>query len=705
MTTFWGLTFDPLIPAFWIGVLVALGLGQLLVSFVRLKKPGALRLGLYAFFALTLANPILHKDLREPLADVVVLAVDKSQSQDFGNRSENTQRMVQDLTEDLSLRANLEVRTIDVTDQQANALSRETEGGTHLVSAINAALADIPEKRLAAIIAITDGQATDAATTELSSAAAAPFHTLLTGSRQDKDRRLVLSEAPKFGIVGKETTATIRIDDIGHTSEVPPAFNMARVSVRLNGDTIGTTLLTVGEEHPIVFRLERRGESIVEIDVAPLDGELTDLNNKAAFSVNGIRDRLRVLLVSGEPHTGERTWRNLLNADPSVDLVHFTILRPPEKQDGTPANELSLIAFPTRELFAQKLGEFDLVIFDRFRRRGLLPVAYLANVARYVENGGALMTAAGPSFATPLSLYMTPLADVLPAAPDGRVLEEGYRPQITELGFRHPVTAKLPGANASTPQGQKEATWGRWFRAISANNLRGETLMVGPDNTPLLVVDRYGRGRVAQLLTDQGWLWSRGFEGGGPQAELLRRTAHWLMKEPELEEERLSAVTSGGEVKVTRHTLSETALPATIFYPSGRSKSLPFEKTQDGEWQATFTSDELGLHRIEDEALATLVAIGPLNPREFENVVTTEDKLKPLSNASDGALLWHEDVGTPTLYDAKPGRRMHTTSRLGLKRNNQFNVLDVKERPLIPPLAALILLGSILVLTWRREAN
>ena len=100
------------------------------------------------------------------------------------------------------------------------------------------------------------------------------------------------------------------------------------------------------------------------------------------MQINGVRDRLRVLLVSGEPHAGERTWRNLLKSDASVDLVHFTILRPPEKQDGVPVDELSLIAFPTRELFIEKIEDFDLIIFDRYRRRGILPSLYLENIAQ-----------------------------------------------------------------------------------------------------------------------------------------------------------------------------------------------------------------------------------------------------------------------------------------------------------------------------------
>src|SRR5690606_9624395 len=267
------------------------------------------------------------------------------------------------------------------------------------------------------------------------------------------------------------------------------------------------------------------------VETAP--DELTSRNNRAVLMVNGVRDRLRVLLVSGEPHAGERTWRNILKSDPSVDLVHFTILRPPEKQDGTPIRELSLISFPTRELFQTKLDEFDLIIFDRYRRRGVLPDVYLQNVAEYVEEGGAVLAASGPAFATPLSLYRTPLGRILPGRPTGEVLVEGFKPQLTDEGRRHPVTADLSGGQ------QEDPAWGRWFRLVGAEAERGSTVMQGPGGEPVLLLDRVGEGRVAQLLSDHAWLWTRGFEGGGPQAELLRRVAHWLMKEPDLEEEDL----------------------------------------------------------------------------------------------------------------------------------------------------------------------
>jgi hypothetical protein len=247
-----------------------------------------------------------------------------------------------------------------------------------------------------------------------------------------------------------------------------------------------------------------------------------------------------VLLVSGEPHAGERAWRNLLKSDAAVDLVHFTILRPPEKQDGTPISELSLIAFPTRELFVEKIDEFDLIIFDRYQNRGVLPVLYYDYIARYVEEGGALLVAAGPELAGAESIAETPLAPALPALPTGDVTLSGYYPRLSDDGRRHPVTRDLPGGGIEPPG------WGRWFRTVGVRDTTGDEVMRGADGQPLLVLNRYGEGRVAMLLSDHGWLWARGFEGGGPHVALYRRIAHWLMQEPSLEEEACAPRRSAG---------------------------------------------------------------------------------------------------------------------------------------------------------------
>ena len=334
-------------------------------------------------------------------------------------------------------------------------------------------------------------------------------------------------------------------------------------------------ILPIGEETELRIDISHGGANVVDIRLPPRPGELTTRNNRVIAAVTGVRDRLRVLLVSGEPHPGGRTWRDLLKSDPTVDLIHFTILRPPATQDGTPVSELSLIAFPTRELFLEKIDSFDLIVFDRYRWRGVLAAAYLANIARYVREGGAVLVASGPAFAGAQSLSRTPLREILPARPTLEVFEEPFLPRVSELGQRHPVTAGLEQAAGLGPDGPR---WGRWLRQIDIVPTSGHVVMTGIEARPLLILDRVGEGRVALIASDHAWLWSRGYEGGGPQADLLRRLAHWLMREPELEEEAVFAHVEGRRVLVERRTLA--AEPPGVVAPLRLSSRRGAEQEQ-----------------------------------------------------------------------------------------------------------------------------
>ena len=447
--------------------------------------------------------------------------------------------------------------------------------------------------------------------------------------------------------------------------------------------------------------IEHGGPNVIELEAEPGPKELTLENNRAVVVVNGVRDRLRVLLVSGEPHAGERVWRNILKSDPSVDLVHFTILRPPEKQDGTPIRELSLIAFPTAELFDRKLDEFDLIIFDRYNRLGVIPQAYLDNVARYVRNGGAFLEAAGPSFGTPLSLSRTPLGTILPTEPTGDVFEEGFKARVTDLGRRHPVTEDLPGEG---PPGG-EPSWGRWFRQVDARVHHGVTVMSGDHGDPLLVLDRVGKGRVAQLLSDQMWFWARGFEGGGPQAELLRRLAYWLMKEPDLEENDLRAMVEGDRLVVSRQSLEPDDRPVTVTAPDGSQRSLTLSPESGGRSTGSLPIDQMGLYRVSDGSRRAIAAAGPLNPIEFADVRTTADKLAPVVAATGGGIFWASTGEIPEIRRVSPGRGAAGANWMGFRANGDYIVTGFSEMPLLPGLAALLLIVGGLLAAWRREGS
>ena len=680
----------PLLPWPFVSVLATAALAAVALALWR-RAPGVWwRAAAAATLVTALANPSLIREQRAALDDVVLVVVDESPSQDIEPRPEQSQAALDYLLQGLEKLDNTEVRVL-----RAGGGLEVGEQGTRLFSALRQELSKVPRQRVGGVLVVSDGQVHDVPDSLEAFGFDAPVHLLLTGREQEGDRRITVIQAPRFGIVGRKLPLTLRVDDLAG----PGSGGLARIEIRQDGNPPRVLQVPTGVEAEIEFELTHRGPSILEIEVAPGAEELSLANNRTAVQVNGVRDRLRVLLVSGEPHAGERAWRNILKSDPAVDLVHFTILRPPEKQDGTPIRELSLIAFPTRELFEVKLDEFDLIIFDRYRRRGVLPTIYLDNIARYVENGGALLEAVGPTFATPLSLYRTPLGRVLPGEPSGKIFEQGYLPAVTELGWRHPVTADLPDAAAEAAE---KPQWGRWFRQIEADPTSGVVVMNGVQGRPLLILDRVGEGRVAQFLSDHMWLWSRGFEGGGPQAELLRRVAHWLMKEPDLEEEDLRASVAGGQLEVVRRSLAADQPEIEVTLPSGERRSLTLEPGRNGRSTGLMPVDQAGLYRVTDGRKTALAAAGPLNPVEFEDLRASAELLQPLIEATGGTVVRLASDRLPLLRKVKPGRDRQGRGWIGLQATGGYVVTGVMQVPLLPAAVVLLLaLGSALLAWWR----
>lgn len=714
-----GIAFAPHFPLWQLAAFGGVALAILAFSQYRRAHGAWARLFAFGVILVALANPLIVKETRQGLSNIVALVIDRSQSMEIGSRKADSEKALATLRDQLK-KMNVELREGEVR----TTADAGDNGGTALFSALNGALSDAPPDRVAGAIVITDGEVHDAPDPKTFHLGA-PFHVLLTGTPNERDRKLTVVRATRFNIVGKDAQITFRIEDFGGS----PA-STAQLSLRIDGQDQGKRNVPVGKDTTITVPVAHGGENVVELEAAPGPAEQTLQNNRAAVIINGVRDRLRVLLVSGEPHAGERVWRNLLKADPSVDLVHFTILRPPDKQDSTPINELALIQFPTRELFAEKLSSFDLIILDRYQNRDILPPAYFDNIARYVENGGALLLASGPEFADETSIYRTPLAAVLPAQPTGEVITQAYRPVITRAGFAHPVTRDLPfvndavqapppaaqgpnavpapGANPQPlPPGSEELpsqpNWGHWFRLIGAQRQSGNTVMSGPGDRPLLVLDRVQKGRVAQLLSDQIWLWARGYENGGPQAELLRRLAHWLMKEPDLEEERLTAEVAGGELRITRQTMAERAPNVTVTSPTGKSEVVSMSPSSPGRFLGHLKAEELGLYRMNDGTLNAVAAAGPLNPREVADMRATDAILRPYADATGGGVQWLSD-GLPELRGVDAGSSTRGSGWFGIERRGAYRVTSVDSEQLLPPWLALIIVLATLLFAWRRES-
>lgn len=689
----WSISFDPFVPLWALIGAVAI-LIVLTVLTGALKFRGwLLRSATMALVTLALANPAIEREDREPLSSVVAVVVDKSQSQRLADRESVTDRTATALQERLAALPGFEVRLLESRNSGSG-------DGTQLFQTLSNGLSDVPPDRVGGAVLITDGQVHDVPEQAATIGFDAPLHGLITGTPDERDRRLVLHKAPRFGLVGSEQVVSVRVLDRGRRTGGP---DRVRLSVRRDGTLISERQATVGTTIDIPVEIVHGGDNIFEFEAAPLEGELTELNNRAVVTIDGIRENLRVLLVSGSPHAGERTWRNLLKSDASVDLVHFTILRPPEKQDGTPINQLSLIAFPTRELFSVKIDEFDLIIFDRYVRRGVLPMLYFDNIARYVRDGGAVLLAGGPDYAEGGSLYRTPLAPILPARPTGAILEEPFHATLADLGERHPVTRGLPGSRQEPP------AWSRWFRAVETEIEAGQILMSGPSETPLLVLNREGEGRVALLLSDHVWLWARGYEGGGPHVPLLRRLGHWLMKEPDLEEEALHVSMRGPELLVERQTLADDVSEVTVTSPSGDDTAIPMTESAPGLWRGSMPTTETGLFSVTDGTLTGLVHAGPQNPREFTDVLSTTEILSALADATGGSARRLADVGgtvdMPRVVAMRSAADFSGNGWIGFKTSDASVLNGIDRYPLFLGLFGLALLLGALSATWYREGR
>ncbi|MDF1679197.1 hypothetical protein [Ponticaulis sp.] len=670
------LSFDPHLG--W-PVLIALGIVALIVWGLYLVRRG--RAWLTRALALTLiaaaiSNPLWVRENREALPSTVAIVVDQSSSMGVADRRAIANEVSAALQSQLAALENVNVQLVE---------TRPGAPETQLAAAMTSALADTPRDQIAGTILITDGQAHDIpeATEDLEEFG--PVHGLIIGSEDETDRRVEIVSAPSYGIVGDEAVMQILVtasDTITTT-----------VDVSVNGEPARRILVETGQPTEVPVTIDRRGPNTVTVEIAEAENELTAANNITAMTLTGIRDSLRVLLITGEPHRGGRAWRDLLKSDPMVDLVHFTILRPPHKQDATPTDELALIPFPTNELFEDKLREFDLIIFDRYRRRGVLHLRYLDNIARYVDQGGALIISAGEPFAGPASLHRTPLASVLPLSPTGVVETQRFVPQISGLGERHSITSTL-----------EQDALGPWYRYIGAREVTGDVLMTTEDGQPLLAVDRVGEGRVAELMSDQLWLWARGHEGGGPFAELVRRIVHWTMREPELEEERLTMRSEGEDIIANLTSLSSTPDSLNIIFPDGSESTYGWAENEYGVQEVRLPSEQLGLYRAAVGDLETIFLNGPAQPREFADLLSTTERILPLAEATNGVVTRLTDAGdTPELRMTSRGGG--DGNWIGVRDRQAYAVRDASSQPILPTWLVAGMLFGLLLLAWRREGR
>ena len=712
ISTVVGVTLTPGLPLWLLAALGVAGLIALAPAFLN-RTPGRWwRLLLLALLLGWLSGPKLVRQQWRARPDIALLVVDHSGSETIRDRMAQIDDARAAVSREAQAIPGLELRTITVPEMGSQ--------GTQLFSAINTALGDIPPDQLAGVVALSDGEIADI---PAKPGFTAPFHLLLPAKGEETDRRLRLIDAPRYGVIGSTVTLRYEVEDLGPAS----AGGQAIVSVMRDGVAVSSSTVPVGQVRSLTLAVKREGPSVIVLRASGLDGEASLINNQQIVTINGVRDRLRVLLISGQPDPGERAWRRLLKSDPAVDLVHFTILRPPDKDDLTPLDQLALIAFPERELFEQKIANFDLIILDRFQNQGILPPAYLGNIARYVRQGGALLLEAGPEFAGVGSIAHSDLGGILPAQPVasgqadqtdqtlmglpgafGQPVASGagittapFRPALTDMGLRHPVTADLPGVTGSaTPD------WGKWYRLIDTTDIHGQVLMTGAGDKPLLILDHVGEGRVGLLLSDQIWLWARDHDGGGPQAELLRRVAHWLMKEPALDENRLSASIADGRLLIDERQLQAGPPPrVTITGPDGQSETESLTTLGPGHAVLDRPASAPGLWTVSDGSRTAYAASDMADPPEWIDLRATATKAEGTIADTHGSARFMGAGGTPGLRLVEAGDTPGGADWIGLRRNHAHVTTGIALTPLLPGWAALPLLLLVLLAAWRREGR
>ncbi|MDE1152329.1 MAG: glutamine amidotransferase [Micavibrio sp.] len=686
---------SPYLPQIYYIILALLGAGAIVFAFTRRMRDFSWRGFFFLLLVFALLNPIILHELRDSLPDKLIVILDDSPSERVGGRDKVAEAALAHLTAELA-KTNVE----PVVLRSSADTSAGKGESTNLFGVLRNNLMSVPASQVAGTVMITDGEVHDVPKDLGVLKRMGPFHVILTGKKDEFDRKVTIVNAPKYGVLNENVTISVRIDEFGRTSETPTT-----VTVKQDGQTETVTSLQPGETRDFTFRVAHPGQNIIEFAIPVEGGELTASNNTAPVIVNGIRDRMRVLLVSGSPHMGERSWRNLLKSDPAVDLVHFTILRSPDSMDMTPQSQMSLIAFPVDELFQKKINDFDLIIFDRYQSYGMLmsPV-YFSSIAQYIRRGGAFLMALGTGEGAEqgFSFQNSGLQELIPVAPNVNdpIMKLPFRPQLTDLGMKHPITADLM-------RQLQQKMWGQWLSQASVSQLHGQELMTGIDKSPLLVIDKVGDGRVAVLASDNIWLWSKGVGQSGPYTDLLRNLAHWLMKEPELEDDFIKAEAKGNTITVAERDLTPDVKQVMMTKPSGEQSLVTLNVKEPGWIKAEVAADDNGIYGFDNGVKKAFAVVGSARNEEFADVHTTDEKLKPVVDASKGALIWYQENQGFKLRDVTPDAgSMGSDDWLGLKRNSAYTISNVESLSLMPnSLTLLVILAGALLMWWRESGR
>ena len=685
------LDFTPLISSSQIFALTLLCLA-FIVFFIIFRKKALLprAIALCVLIATLLSTSILSTTTHKKDGIVLVVA-DESYSNTIDGRDQQTQNALEQITQKIDKQSGVDYKIINAP----NAQDKFSE--TNLFKAIDKELSNIPPKQRSGVIIISDGNIHDIP--DLSATQTrdkyGPIHHVITGKASEKDRRLEIKKSPLYGLKGSEA----QIDFVIHDTVTPPNTPV-QVSITTPNGEKRIISARIGKKESVYIPIEHAGVNPVELNVEALKGEISLANNRRAVLIQGVRDKLNVLLVSGAPHEGGRYWRSLLTSDAAIELIHFTILRDIDSRDNTPRNEMALIPFPHQQLFHKQLDNFDLIIFDRYRNQGILQDKTYKNIADYVRAGGALLVASGPEYLSDKSVYKTPLEDILLGAPDNDLYETAFKPKRTALGKTHPITRAIA-------DGQFDGeSWASWLRQIKVSAGDEKVLLSGHNDLPLLLIGEKDDGRVIQLTSDQIWLWAREYKQGGPYIDLMRKMIHWLLKEPSLEEGQIELSLQGETIRIKRYTAPEDE---TVSYttPSGEQKQISLQKSPDGLYRASITAEEQGLYSFQAGANSAYIIYGAYDTVEQTKLIRSKDTTRDITRNSGGTYFEADKVeGISTkILTPSINKKYYGLNTAGFRESQYAETLKINFAPALPNWAYFLICGLFMLYAWHRESK
>jgi uncharacterized membrane protein len=700
----------------WIALLAILGVLVIGISAYDLRTLAAhrrwtlvgLRGVVYAVAVMLLLEPAIDlKNISKVKNDVAVL-VDTSRSMTLKTGEDADQTRYDRASAALEDMKSVLERTKDdhnfhfyafgdglsPSSRSALAGAKPTEDASDLTGALETVKQDLDVENLGGLVVLSDGIDTgaigrriqrgediDEGTLALIDELDSPVNTLATASAEGlRDVAVARVLHDDFAFVHNKVSVDVDLQVVGMQATTFP------LQLRREGKLLQTRQVSITPDktdYKISFEFvpERLGKEIYTVSAPEFSGEVLTENNVGHFLLNVIRDKIRVLQVVGRPSWDERFLRRHLKKNPNYDLISFFILRNDSNVQLVPNDELSLIPFPTRELFEDELGSFDLVIFQNFNFEPYNMRHYLPRIAGFVKDGGGfVMTGGELSFASG-GYARTPIEDILPVylPPVGQsegVIDTGhFRPNLSEAGLRHPITQL-----AFDPQSNVES-WSKLPKMRGTNIVTGAkpestvlathpSLTFNGEPMPVVAVSEVGDGRAMSLTSDSTWRWAfRNVGDGGTAREyqvFWNSAIRWLIKDPELKLIKIEvpedvhapgedmtvtvriskpdytpASDVSGKLQVLRRDLSEPG--ADTLPPQELVDTLEFSTAHNGEVQLSVPVSEAGVYVLVAEATTESGTLSDRNiflsvpdVNEFRQIIPRDPLLASLAQASDG---------------------------------------------------------------------